>query len=124
LQVVQQNVIYVDHVTPTDTLTGYCFDANANEPLTITATVLSGNVSLFLAVSPFDNPTNFLAVQRGTADPTPVFMSFTPPAPGRYLLIVQDIGGETQQRTEPPTGDFGFVVTNALLPAPVIEGAI
>ncbi|MFO7323679.1 MAG: SH3 domain-containing protein [Chloroflexota bacterium] len=118
LKLVEQQRIYVDHLTPKDTLTGYCFDAAEGETLTISALVLNGNISLFLAVSPFDNPTNFLAVQSGTVDRIPVSVTFTTPVTGRYLLIVNDIGGQTSQRTEAPFGDFAFMIRNPQLPDP------
>lgn len=118
LKIIQQQRIYVDHFTPKDTLTGYCFDATEAEMLTVSALALNGNISLFLAVSPFDNPTNFLAVQRGTVDRIPVSVTFNVPATGRYLLIVNDIGDQTQLRTEAPFGDFALMVTNPQLAAP------
>ena len=123
LSLVQQNIVYVDHIVPKDTLTGYCFDANANEPLTVTVAALSGNINLFMAVSPFDNPTNFLGVQRGSVAGTGMSVSFTPPATGRYLIIVQDLSALTTQ-TSPPEGAFGVLVSNALLPAATSASAV
>lgn len=122
LTLVQQNQIYVDHMVPRDTLTGYCFDATEGQPLTVTIAALSGNLSLFLAVSPFDNPTNFLGVQRGGLNNFPVSVTFTPPTSGRYLIIVQDIGAF--ERTTPPEGAFGVLINNALLNPPLAENAV
>ena len=124
LSLLQQNIIYVDHIVPKDTLTGYCFDANANEPLTATVAALSGNINLFMAVSPFDNPTNFLGVQRGSLAGTGMSVSFTPATTGRYIIIVQDLSGLDQTQTSPPEGAFGVLISNALLPAATAETAI
>ncbi len=110
LKLLQLGRIYVDHFTPDDTLTGYCFDATQGQSLTISAVTLTGNTSLFMAVSPFDNPTNFLAVQTGSVQRVPVQMVLTAPATGRYLLIVSDVGGQFQTRAEPPFGDFAVLV--------------
>jgi uncharacterized protein YraI len=126
---IDQNIIYVDHITPRNTLTGYCFDANANEPLTVTLAALNGNISLFFAVSPIDNPTNFLGVQRGGLPGAPISVSFTPTTTGRYIIIVQnlllvDASGVVQAQTAPPAGDFALLVTNPLLPLPTTASAI
>jgi uncharacterized protein YraI len=124
LSLLQQNRIYVDHIVPKDTLTGYCFDANANEPLTVTVAALSGNISLFIAVSPMDNPTNFLGVQRGSLGNVPISVAFTPPTTGRYIIIVQELTSLDQTSTVPPEGAFGVLISNALYPAATAESAV
>lgn len=101
---------YVDHYTPRDTISGYCFDATQGQTLTVTIVPLTGNLVFFIAVSPIDNPTNFLAVS--TISPTSVgaTVSFSATITGRYLIIATDRGDLVGARALPPEGDFGIAV--------------
>lgn len=97
--------------TPRKTAFGYCFDAQAGAALRIEVLTVRGNQSPLVAVSPFDNPTQFLAVGRAVAGQNlitlgPVRISAT----GRYLLIIADQGADG--RTEPLSGDFALLISN------------
>lgn len=114
LPLLQTNRIYLDRFTAKDWIQGYCFDAVAGQVLTINFQRLSGNIAIFGAVSPIDNPTQFLAAQRGSPDSLTLSLIVNVPADGRYLIIVTDIGGEVQQRLEPPEGEFGILISDPM----------
>lgn len=113
----EQNRIYIDHITARRTITGFCFDAVAGQSLNVNVMRLSGNIGIFIAVSPFDNPTNFVALARQSGTDTNLVTAgpVNIPADGRYLVIVTDIGGEGgAPREDPPGGDFAILVSAPL----------
>lgn len=74
---------------PSDTVVGFCFDANSGQSLYFEFLQVSGNATPRMAVSLFDNPTNFVAngtaaIGETTLRVGPVIMTQT----GRYLLLV------------------------------------
>ncbi len=120
LQIVQINAVYLDSFEPRNTVNGYCFDATAGTTLSFETLVLEGNLNLFLAVAPFDNPTNFVAVGRGTTGEP--FLSVTPvllSATGRYLLVIAAQNANTEPGN-PTQGVYAFAIVNitGLITAP------
>jgi uncharacterized protein YraI len=120
LQIVQIGSVYLDSFNPQNTVNGYCFDATAGTTLSFETLAVQGNFSIFLAVAPFDNPTNFLAVGRGIqGEPflsvTPVLLATT----GRYLLVIaaQNPNTDPNVVTE---GVYAFALVNitGLITAP------
>ncbi len=107
LKIVGLGQLVLDAFDRRKTATGYCIDASAGEALRIELLSVNGNARYLVAVSPFDNPTQFVAVGRTISGQNllslgPVLIS----ASGRYLIIVADDG-------EPPTGGaFALLVTN------------
>ena len=74
---------------PATTVVGFCFDANAGQSLRFEFLQISGNATPRLAVSVFDNPTNFIA--NGSAVIGEDYLSVGPviiSEAGRYLLLV------------------------------------
>jgi uncharacterized protein YraI len=68
---------------------GLCFDAFVTQNLTIQVLVIKGQSSPLVAVSPFENPTNFIGV--GSVIGTSVLqLQVTMPINGRYLLLLND----------------------------------
>jgi uncharacterized protein YraI len=112
LQIIQLNTAYLDSFEPRNTVNGYCFDATAGTTVSFETLVLDGSFSIFLAVAPFDNPTNFLAVGRGTTGEP--FLAVTPvllPITGRYLLVIsaQDPNTDPDNPTE---GVYALAIVN------------
>ncbi|MFN8374966.1 MAG: SH3 domain-containing protein [Anaerolineae bacterium] len=120
LSLIQINTVYLDTFEPRNTVNGYCFDATAGTTLSFETLVLEGNVAMFLAVAPFDNPTNFLAVGRGVSGEP--FLSVTPvllPTTGRYLLVISAQNPNTDENN-PTEGVYAFALVNitGLITAP------
>jgi uncharacterized protein YraI len=113
LPLLQINKIYIDRFTPEKTVAGYCFDATTGQRLFLeTLQIAPSNIVHFLAASPFDNPTNFIATGSGVFGTNlltvgPVII----PATGRYLLLLSDRGGDV--RAEPPQGTFAVFIRDA-----------
>jgi hypothetical protein len=81
---------------------------------------LEGNARPFISVSPFDNPTNFIAVGGSFVDPNyaavgPLLIS----TPGRHLIIISHTSGAAVEGAL--TSRFAYVVLDvtdlALVPA-------
>lgn len=108
LPVIVQNVVYFDSFEPDDYTDGYCFDAAEGQILVFETLQLEGsNIIHFLASSPLDNPTNFIAVGRASGLSLRVG-PVTVPRTGRYLLILTDLSTDSL-----PMGNFAFAVINA-----------
>ncbi len=110
LSVIAKGQLILDNLNPRKTATGYCIDASAGDALRLELLRIKGNMQALIAISPFDNPTNFLGVGRAIQDQNllsvgPVLISQT----GRYLIVVADIG---EGRTDPLTGDYAMLITN------------
>jgi uncharacterized protein YraI len=91
-------------------VTGFCFDATVGQTLRLELLQVAGNAVHLLALSPFDNPTNFIATGRG--NPGENLLSVSPvtiPVTGRYLIIVADVD---EYRTDPLASDFALLVTD------------
>ncbi|NWF69783.1 MAG: SH3 domain-containing protein [Chloroflexi bacterium] len=110
LQIATIGVVYLDTFNPQNVVNGYCFDARAGQSLQFQTLKINGSFSHFLAVSPIDNPTNFLAVGRAAEGTNlltvgPVLI----PANGRYLLILSDQNPNADQPTE---GLYAFAIVD------------
>jgi uncharacterized protein YgiM (DUF1202 family) len=110
LNVIALGQLVQDSLNPRKTATGFCIDANAGDALRVEVLRVTGNLQLLVAVSAFDNPTDFLGVGRATLDQDllsvgPILISNS----GRYLVVISDIG---EDRTEPLSGDYALLITN------------
>lgn len=99
---------------------GFCFDALAQQNLTLLALVISGNTQPLFAVSPFDNPTNFVATGRVSGDPATLTISpILLVTGGRYLLLI----GETNEQFA--QGEIAVAIINtpqtAIIPTLVYD---
>lgn len=109
LPLIQIGQIVRDGFTPNRTVAGYCFDAIQGQALVFESLQLgNSNVVHLLAVSPFDNPTNFIATGRGREGTPlltigPVLISTT----GRYLLILNNVASPNA----PISGDFAALIS-------------
>lgn len=86
---------------------GFCFDIDAGKSLRFEFLQVEGNALPLVAVTPFDNPTAFLATGRAVAPDTtlvlgPVLIS----TPGRYLFIVSDTTAAAL------TSDFAVLISD------------
>lgn len=104
LPVITQTTIYLETMDARKTTTGYCIDFLEGQVLLFDSLQLgNSNIQLFFALSPFDNPTAFVATGVAAGPKlavSPIRITKT----GRYLLILNHIG------TAVPNGDFAFVV--------------
>jgi uncharacterized protein YraI len=111
LSVIGVGQLVRDSFTPRVRATGYCFDALAGQALIFeTLQLANSNIVHQLSVSPFDNPTNFIAIgagSEGNAKLTvgPVLI----PANGRYLLVLSQSNMDVA-----PQGEFAVLISDAL----------
>jgi uncharacterized protein YraI len=107
LPLIQPNQIIRTEIKPNDRALGFCFDAPPGLTLSFQILRLSGNASPFIAISPFDNPTNFLVAQQssslGELTLVPPFVLMDG---GRFLILIYDAGGQ-----EPPAGEIALALT-------------
>lgn len=124
LDLVAQGTIYLDRFFPPDFITGYCFDAAAGQNVLIQFLRFNPNLAIFAAVSPIDNPTNFLAVQAGGGGQNLLSLGqITIPADGRYLIITTSAADRGAFAAEEAAqfaleGDFAFLIYDVLAPPP------
>ncbi len=111
LPVIQQNTIYVDHFRRQRNITGYCIDLAAGQSVTVVAQRLTGDVNFFVAISPFDNPTAFLATAQPDTDPYTTIASATVATDGRYLIILNNITPTGVRVNGDITGDFALLAS-------------
>jgi hypothetical protein len=110
LKVISLGNVTLDSLNSRKRVTGYCFDATAGAAIRVEFLQIRGNISALVAVSPFNNPTQFLGV--GRSSPGQALLTVGPiliPQNGRYLLIISDT--ETN-RTERLQGDYAVLLTN------------
>ncbi len=92
--------------------TGYCIDLVEGQIILVeTAQQKGSNIVHQVSVSPFDNPTNFAALTRGTADNRllrvgPIRISQT----GRYLVVLSSNGFPSDGYL---LGNFVMLISNA-----------
>lgn len=92
--------------------TGYCIDLVEGQVIIVeTAQQRNSNIVHQVSVSPFDDPTNFLALSRGSSDTRvlrvgPIRITRT----GRYLIVLSNSGAPTDGFLQ---GSFVLLVSNA-----------
>lgn len=111
LRLIRQQEIIVDNFDEGNLVTGYCVDANELDTLRVELLRDGSNYDVLIAVSPLNNPTDFLG--SATGDPSEnenltIINNIPIPLTGRYLIIVS---------IEPPDdefaeGDFALYVNN------------
>lgn len=69
---------------------GFCFDAFAQQNLALLVLVIKGPARPLAAMSPFDNPTNFLAIGSVTSQPNLTLAPILTPVGGRFLALLYD----------------------------------
>lgn len=113
LKLISQDAIYRHSFTPYDRAVGFCFDAQQGQQIQAQVLRLKGTSNPLIAISPFDNPTNFVGVGSITSTGnTPMALINTSPLPttGRYLLLMYDSGsGDT-----PVDGEVAFTIYTPL----------
>jgi uncharacterized protein YraI len=110
LRVIAIGQLVTGTLDATNRVVGYCFDAQAGQSLRFEFLQAEGNATPILAVSPFDNPTNFIVTGRSAGGQNllsiaPVIMPFT----GRYLLIIGETGAGP---IEPLQSRYGLLISN------------
>ena len=111
LPVIQQNQIYVDHFRERNNITGYCIDLAAGQSVTVVAQRLTGELSFFAVVTPFDNPTAFLATAQPGGDPFTTTVTASAATAGRYLIILSNITSGGARVNGDFTGDFAVLAS-------------
>ncbi|MEL6407577.1 MAG: SH3 domain-containing protein [Chloroflexota bacterium] len=107
LPVVQYGVIYGDDITQRTYARGYCFDGIQDQIINFQVLPIPpAELSMFVSISPLDNPTDFLVVQQGTPGFRQTIGPVTLPTTGRYLLLLADLQEETEERQS--FGDYAF----------------
>ena len=109
LPVIQFGQIVTDEITPRRRATGYCIDLVAGQTIQVESLQLpNSNVGHLIVFSPFDNPTNFLALGSSgepgyvQVGPLPILIS------GRYLIVTTDV---VDNRDVPAQGQFALLVS-------------
>lgn len=112
LPVITPGQLVFDGLTPTRRAVGYCFDATEGQSLLFETLQLEGsNVTHFLSVSPFDNPTNFIATGIASGGTGGVLLSVGPlviPQTGRYILVLS----QANDTELPLNGEFAVLITD------------
>jgi uncharacterized protein YraI len=105
LKVITKGQLVLDSFNQRKRATGYCIDLAVGDALRIEVLPTTGTPDLIVAFSPFDNPTQFLAVGRSITGQNlltlgPVIISTA----GRYLIAMSDASGTD--------ASFALLVTN------------
>lgn len=109
LPIIRIGQLYTDNLTPRRTAIGYCFDVAQGQILNVQALPLPGaDLQLFLAVSPLDNPTNFLAATQGGLNALASAGPIQVENFARYVLLLGDLGAGNRV----PQGQFALRITD------------
>ncbi|MCL4249932.1 MAG: tandem-95 repeat protein [Anaerolineae bacterium] len=105
-----QGQLAVVRLTGNNYVVGFCVDAAAGQQLRVEALAFQGNARPSIAVSPYDNPTNFIGLGRASGDNQlvtvgPILIDRT----GVYLVIISDFNDE---RTAPLDSQVALLVTD------------
>ncbi|MCU0512463.1 MAG: SH3 domain-containing protein [Anaerolineae bacterium] len=92
LPVISLGVIYLDEFTRRNYATGYCFDGVANQIINFQALPFpnSNLASMFVAISPLDNPRSFIGVTQAGGGQLLSLGPITLPRTTRYVIIFAD----------------------------------
>jgi uncharacterized protein YgiM (DUF1202 family) len=97
--------IYLDEFNRRTYARGYCFDAIETQTLRLqTLPIPESDLEIFIAISPLDDPANFLLVSQGTSGQKQSAGPLVIPRTTTYLLIIADLGSEGRA----PIGEFAF----------------
>lgn len=103
--------IYGDSFAPRTYARGYCFDGIKDQIINIQALpVPPAELMIFAAVSPINNPTNFLSVVEAKPGRSISIGPVILPETGTYLLILADLGDTSDGRY--PYGNFAFLIND------------
>jgi uncharacterized protein YraI len=114
LPVIPLGQIITDGFTPRNVASGYCVDLVEGQSVVVEILQFPGsNLEMLFSISPIDNPTGFLATNRSDATvPRQIAGPVPIPATGRYIIIL------SHTALEPPQGEFGLLVSDALTAVP------
>lgn len=111
LPLIQFGIIYGDEVTRRTYARGYCFNGIENQVINFQALPIPpAQLELFVAISPMDNPTNFLAVNIGPTGLSQTVGPIVLPSTGQYLLIMADLQQDAGTRIS--QGDYAFLMSD------------
>lgn len=124
LKIISVGQVVRQKFTPRDRAVGFCIDLFVGQNIAILGLAIKGSPAPIVALSPFDNPTNFIAI--GSAQSGAPQLGVGPvviQANGRYLLLVYDQGGSGADSEYaivvvdvPPTG-----LTSTLIYDPITD---
>lgn len=110
---VEQSIVEGEFSAGERTTLGFCFDAT---PLNVGYIEFlrdsEASLDVIIAVSPLDNPTNFIATAAGGSNTSETNVILTPinfPDFGRYLLIVSV---RERPNDEPPSGRYALLLAD------------
>lgn len=107
---VQLGVIYADEFTRRTYARGYCFNGLQNQVIHFQSLPIPPDeLKMFVAISPLDNPTDFLNSSQGARGQKVLMGPIILPRTGAYLLILADLGGGEDRL---PYGDYAFLLTD------------
>lgn len=111
LPVVQYGVIYGDQIERRTFARGYCFDGIQDQVINFQVLpVPPAELAMFVAISPLDNPTDFIVVQQGSPGFRQTVGPVILPSTGRYLLILADLQEDSEERQS--FGDYAFIFSD------------
>ncbi|MEM9953381.1 MAG: SH3 domain-containing protein [Chloroflexota bacterium] len=111
LPVVQTGVIYGDSITNRAIVRGYCFNGIEGQLLNIQVLPIPpAELQAFVAISPLDNPTDFLSVGVSFAGERQSLGPLVLPTTGAYLIIVADLQNEQAERNS--FGDYALLLSD------------
>lgn len=113
LPVISIGTIYLDEFTRRNYSTGYCFDGLQNQVIQAQALPLpDGNITIFMAISPLDDPRNFLGVSQVGQGALLSLGPITLPRTTRYLVLLADIAPVDETRPGGPQGKFAVRIAD------------
>lgn len=108
---IQFGTIYGDSISRRTYARGYCFEGIEGQLINLQVLPIPpSELKLFLAISSFDNPTDFIAVNGGTPGVLQTVGPITLPRTGTYLLIVADLQEDFDERVS--FGDYAILLSD------------
>lgn len=99
LPVVASGVIYGDSINQRTIARGYCFNGIAGQVVNLQVLPIPpAELEVFVAISPLDNPTDFVTVSLGVAGASQNVGPVILPTTGAYLILIADLqeGADTR----------------------------
>jgi SH3 domain-containing protein len=107
---VQFGAIYGDEFTRRTYARGYCFNGLELQVINFQALPIPpDDLKIFAAISPLDDPTNFVASTQGSRGQRVSMGPIILPRTTTYLLLLADLGGGEERL---PYGDYAFLLTD------------
>lgn len=107
---IQMGALYGDEFTRRTYARGYCFNGLEFQVINFQALPIPPDeLKIFIAISPLDNPTNFIVSAQGTRAQIVSVGPVILPRTTTYLLLMADLGGGEDRL---PYGSYAFLLTD------------